>query len=183
MNHLGVIIQKQISKRDIVLDVGCGIMQATMDTIKTQTPNKDLKCRAVLGIDAFVPYLERIKDRPGIMVIAASVTDPDFWKQFLPNSFDVVLATDIIEHLNQNEATELIKQCERIARKCVILYTPVRFYDNSENTEGVKEYGIDSPNPLQRHKCLISEDYIKSQGYETSNILDEGILGIKRYDR
>lgn len=183
MNHLGVLIQKQVSKHDTVLDVGCGIMQATMDTIKTQEPNKDLKCKSVLGIDAFAPYLEHIKNRPGIMVMLSSVTDDSFWKQFLPASFDVVLATDIIEHLEKEQAIELIKQCERVARKCVILYTPIKFYSNEDNTHGVKEYGIDLPNPLQQHKCLITEEYMKSKGYETSNIKDEGILGVKRYDR
>lgn len=181
MNHLGVIVQKYISKRDTVLDIGCGIMQSTMDTIKTQTPHKDLKCRAVLGVDAFIPYLESLKNRPNVMVMKANIISDNFWDQFLPDSFDIVMALDILEHLEKSNAFELISQCERVARKCVLLYTPIKFYDNKVNTDGVKEYGINEPNPLQEHRCLIERSYFDNNGYKTKIIMDEGVLAVKNY--
>ena len=45
-------------------------------------------------------------------------------KLFLPNSFDLVLLLDIVEHLKKEKALKLINMAESIAKVAVIIETP-----------------------------------------------------------
>jgi len=63
-------------------------------------------------------------------------------RNFKENSFDCVLASDVIEHFSKEEGYKLIEMMEKIARRKVIIYTPNGFLKQGEYDN----------NPWQVHK-------------------------------
>ena len=53
------------------------------------------------------------------------------WREVLPgipdNSFNVVTAIDVIEHIESHEAYLLMYEMQRISRGCIVVYTPNGF--------------------------------------------------------
>lgn len=165
MNHVGRMVQKHLNRNYTVLDIGCGVMQATMPTWYGYGGGR-IKCRSILGLDAYPAYLNRIKDYPGVSVIKGDVTD---LSMFPDNSFDVCLLLDIVEHLPEELAKTLISEAERIARHKVMIYTPSEFYDNHEHGANHPLYEEYGDNQLQQHQCLLTAEYFRSQGYQVDD--------------
>jgi len=130
-----------------VLDVGCGIMN----------PTTDLICKSILGVDMYKPYLEKIKEKHQTIRLNAKEL-----KHFINNSYDVVIALDLIEHLHKNDAIKLLLNMRRIARKHAIIFTPKSFHTNEENTKNVWDMG---KNTLQRHQCLVTKPELGKYGF------------------
>lgn len=152
MNWLTHVLQQQISEEDTCLDLGCGLM----------TPTDTLKCKAIMGVDVFRPYLEKIKNEQVVMQI--DLNPP--LANFLDNSFDVVLLLDVVEHFELKEAEKLIGEAERIARKKVIVYTPS---EQNWTPQDLDESGRDAwgfKNEYQKHKCVVTEEFMKEKEYK-----------------
>ena len=75
MNWLGNLCQKEIEASDVVLDMGCGIMQATLDTVPSY-PHTRLRCAELVGLDLFDNYLEVIKHKENVATVKADITHP-----------------------------------------------------------------------------------------------------------
>jgi SAM-dependent methyltransferase len=105
----------EIGKVGSVLDVACGL------SLKSKFLDADIR----VGVDIYDEYFKHIESDVPYVVVKADVRNLE--EMFVDKSFDVVIALDIIEHLPKHEAVELIHQCERIARKSVILETPLGF--------------------------------------------------------
>jgi len=161
MNWLGDLVQKEVGLKDTVLDLGCGIMQATLDVVPPY-PKTRLKCHFILGVDLYRPYLEKIKDKEGLAVLHCDVTN---LSAFLDQSFDVVLLLDVVEHLPYRKAIRLIKEAERIARQRVVVCTPNVFMSNEKAVSHPYSYEGLGINPLQRHRSLISKDWFIKHDY------------------
>lgn len=168
MNWLGKKIQKHIHKNDIVLDLGCGIMQATTGIYDGK---KSIKCKTILGVELVEKYLDRVKFH--YPTINLDVRHSNY---FPDQSFDVVLCTDVLEHLPENDMIELLQDMRRIARKYVIVYTPKEFNHNGDNVENAWNMG---ENKLQQHQCLVSEELLNNLGYMTEiTDIDHNIFGV-----
>jgi 2-polyprenyl-3-methyl-5-hydroxy-6-metoxy-1,4-benzoquinol methylase len=151
MNWLGDLIQKEVDDTITVLDVGCGIMQAT----------DGVKCKSILGCDFFPKYLSHIKNLwPTVRV---SVEELD---RFVDDSFDVVFCIDVIEHLEKELALKVISELKRIARWKVIVYTPNSFSDNHTAVENAWGLGY---NEGQYHKCLFVNHELTKLGFKVDN--------------
>lgn len=167
MNWLGEIIKHHISKNDIVLDLGCGIMQATNDTIS----KGKIKCKTILGVELVPKYLDRIKDQ--YPTIKTNVLDT---KLFIDNSFDVVLCLDVLEHLKLSDAVFVLNEMKRISRKKVIIYTPLEYKPNDQPENGAWGMG---ENVLQKHQCLITTNLLHDLKFKTQiTKIDNNILGV-----
>jgi len=195
MNWLGELIQKEILPTDTVLDLGCGIMQATTDSL-TKTSRKrfarsdlllnyfrdvknlttqSLVCKSLLGCELIDKYLEKAKNY--FPVIKFDLTDNNQFDIFKDNSFDVVIALDVVEHIEHNQTLKIIGHMERIARKKIIIYTPAKFETNEKNVENAWGMGV---NPFQEHKCYIPPTRFESWGYRvTFPEPDKNTLAIK----
>src|SRR3990167_6083186 len=138
MNWLGEIIQEHVMDNDIVLDLGCGIMQAT----------HDIRANTVLGVDLWDKYLDGIKH-----IHPTCKINMDETQRFMDNSFDVVICLDVVEHLDKELALKVIDECKRICRKKAIIYTPKEFKDNKESIPD--SWGM-GENPHKEHKCVLS---------------------------
>jgi len=103
-----------------------------------------------------------------------NITTVDGWEKFKPdllwdlnntplpyedNSFDTVLALDLIEHLNRENGVALLQDLKRIARKNILLLTPLFWTDNTQNVQN-----SDSPyyqNLYDLHKSRWTLDDFK----------------------
>ena len=124
MNWVGKLIEKEVSKTDSVLELGCGTVQTTFDTCPSY-PKTKLKCREYLGVDGFKPYVDWLNNRSDMKAILWNLVNVPY--PFSDKSVDVVLLVDIIEHMPTMEAAEaLVSEADRIAVKKIIVFTPDR---------------------------------------------------------
>ena len=184
MNWLGKLIKQHVDKTDTVLDLGCGIMQATTNILESRSlrkpkgllkslvnREKNLECKTILGVELVDKYLDRIKIKyPTIK------TDVRNTYLFVDNSFDVIICTDVLEHLVIDDAIKLLKEMKRIARKKVVIYTPLKWDSNGDNVENAWGMG---ENKLQSHKSIIPRGILHDLGYETLLTKTDGnIFGV-----
>lgn len=129
-----------------ILDVGCGWGQP----MKIMQLNKH--GFHVIGVDIFRPYLiEAKRNKTHNEYVLCDVRKLPFKQK----SFDTVLCMEVIEHLEKEEAIRLIEDMEKIARKKIIITTPVGFW---------VDYGRNG-NPYQIHKSGFYPEDFKSKGY------------------
>ena len=151
-----------------MLDLGCGIMQATTGIYDGK---KSLKCKTILGVELVEKYLDKVKiSYPTIK------TDVLNTKIFHDESYDVVLCLDVLEHLKKDDMIFLLSEMKRITRKKVIVYTPKEFDSNGDNIHDAWGLG---ENKLQQHQCLVTENTLHDRGYSVKiTDIDNNILGI-----
>jgi len=102
-------IASQVTLDDSVLDVGCGV-GVLLDVLRPL-------CREVAGLDISPKAIEILKSK-GIQGKVGTLPILDFPDK----SFDVVVATETLEHLDDPEF--LIREMRRVARKKVIISVP-----------------------------------------------------------
>ncbi|UCH62681.1 MAG: class I SAM-dependent methyltransferase [Fidelibacterota bacterium] len=118
-NHSHKILAKEIiGSCETLLDLGCGASSPIQEFAAA--------LQYTVGVDYFKPSLKKsegkkIHDEYRLMNVLEIDTE------FEENSFDCVLAYDLIEHLSKEDGLKLISMMERVARKKVIVYTPNGF--------------------------------------------------------
>lgn len=154
---IGWIIDKSAKS---ILDVGCG-RGLPMQLIKIR-----MKPKRTVGVDLFEPYLSEAKKKQihDEYIIADARKLP-----FKNKSFDVVIALQILEHLSKKDAWKVLDKMEEIARKQVIVATPI----------GEMYHPAVDDNPLQLHKSEFQPKEFKERGYKILKIGRKGILGEK----
>lgn len=138
------LVSKELGRRQNVLDVGCGTGSLMLAL------NRD-KRNKVTGVDIFQPSVLQCR-RLGVY---SKVIKQDIRKLNFPEkSFDIVLSTHVIEHLTKKEGISLMEQLEKIAKKKVVIVTPVGFFEQHEHDN----------NPYQEHHS----------GWEAKDFLQRG---------
>lgn len=143
-------LEKAVGECNTLLDVGCG------SNSPIQKFSKKLYCE---GVDAFLPSIENSK-KAGIHNKYHAISVLDIEKKFEPKSFDCVLASDLIEHLEKKDGLKLIDMMEKIAINKVIIFTPNGFLKQGEYDN----------NPWQVHKSGWTVKEMKAKGYEVIGI-------------
>ena len=131
-----------------VLDVGCGL------SLKSQYIQADIR----VGVDIYRPYLERIDAKVPYVCVNADAMEID--SLFLPNSFDIVTLLDIVEHLEKPDALLLMEKAEKIARRAVVVETPLGFLPQNMDILGL---GGDH---FQTHRCGFEREELEALGYD-----------------
>lgn len=147
-----------------VLDLGCG-QGKPMAMIKLWR-KIDYAC----GVDLYKPYIAQAKKAK----LHDKYITADLRKiNFPPKSYDLVLASHVLEHLKKKEALSLLNKMEKIARKQVIVATPVGELYQPE---------YDS-NKLQEHLSYFLPEEFEKRGYRIVRygmkwLLDEHSSGL-----
>ena len=171
MNWIGRLIQCEVSKNDTVLELGCGIMQTTMDTCSFYPPTK-LRCKKYVGVDGFQEYVDFLNKRGDVEAIKWDLTVLPL--PFADKSFDVVLLLDVLEHMpSKKEANALCVEALRIARKKVFAFTPAVFYDNkcSIVDKAPFPYNNFKGNILQEHHIVIDSSLFRGYGFKVKLLI------------
>ena len=142
--------RKALKGMDTLLDVGCG----ANSPVQYLSPKPH-----VVGLDAFMPSIEKSKAK-GIHHEYLNMNFSELEDDIEPNSFDCVLANDVIEHLEKEDGIKFIETLEKIAKKRVIIFTPNGFVPQ-QPFEG---------NPWQRHLSGWSVEEMRARGYQVYGV-------------
>lgn len=150
-----LIIQRNAKS---ILDVGCG-QGVPMRLIRSK-----IKVKCAVGVDLFKPYLDFSKERKLYNKYILS----DVRKMSFPSrSFDVVLSSDVIEHLQKKDSWKLIENMEKIAKRQVIVTTSLGYFFHP---------AVDG-NPLQLHQSGFHPREFENRGYKTFKYGRKEMLG------
>ncbi|PKM92362.1 MAG: SAM-dependent methyltransferase [Euryarchaeota archaeon HGW-Euryarchaeota-1] len=143
-------LEKELEGCESFLDLACGI--------NTPIQNYSKKYYSV-GVDLFEPSVEGSKQK-GLHTEYCIMSVLDIDKKFKENSFDCVVALDLIEHLEKKEGLKLMSMMEKIAKKKVIIFTPNGFLPQGEHFENV----------WQIHKSGWNVEEMQEKGYDVIGI-------------
>ena len=145
-----------------ILDVACGL------SLKLKFIEADVR----VGLDLHRPYLEAVEsDVPWIPIVGDAT---ELYKRFLPNSFDLVLLLDIVEHVEKDQALDMIRQAEEIAKVAVVIETPKGLLP-----QDLDILGFDAHH-LQTHRCGFEKGELEELGYQVF-VRDYQLAPIKRH--
>jgi hypothetical protein len=123
------LLSKEIDNDWTILDAGCGRTSALQGVNKGSYS---------VGLDFYKPYLIKIR---GLSAHNACVLGDVRALPFKSNSFDCVVATEILEHLSKLDGLKMLAEIERVAKKKILMTTPNGFLptyagpdDNSDET-------------------------------------------------
>jgi len=113
-----------------------------------------------IGVDSNKDFIEEARRTyPGILFIEqVAAALPLIW---YPGAFDAVIGFDILEHLPEVEMHNVIQNCEDIAKKLVIFFSPLDEAGLAMHPEG------DNDVPGMRHVTIIKEEVFIQRGYST----------------
>ncbi|GEM_PF-1732487 len=112
-----------------ILDVGCG------PGLVMNVVNRDRRFFAV-GVDIFPPHLDMSSKKTVFQaLVCADIRRPPFQ----PKSFDCVLCCRTAEYLRESEAATLMEDCERLARRQVIIVVVTGFHPGEGRLDPYQE--------------------------------------------
>lgn len=141
-----------------VLDLGCG-QGKPMEFI-----NRRLKIKKSVGVDLFEPYIEEAKQKK----IHDQYLITDIRKVNFPDkSFDLVMASHVLEHMSRKDAWKVLENMERMAKKQVIMVTPI----------GEHYHQIEDGNIWQLHVSAFTPNDFEERGYAIKKYGWKWLLG------
>jgi SAM-dependent methyltransferase len=144
-------VRRELAGCKSVLDLGCGPASPLMHVAGIE--------RSV-GVDAFAPYIEAARAKGTHTEYRCCPLDE---VEFPDKAFDAVLLVEVIEHLPEAEALQVLARAERWGRK-VVITSPNGFIAQQE---------IDG-NPYQKHLSGWSLARMRELGYTC-----RGLAGLK----
>jgi SAM-dependent methyltransferase len=149
LSNVPISVTQNISRNQIFLDVGCGKGDLTRSIFSLNKPSP--KVPYAIGLDIFIPSLlaaKRVYDN----VLRCDI-------RFLPfraESCDIVLASQVIEHLTKPDGVNLMKGLESVSKGTIIITVPV----GHNPKEHIEDY-----NPWQTHRSAWYPDEFKRHGF------------------
>ncbi|MBC7457940.1 MAG: class I SAM-dependent methyltransferase [Bdellovibrionaceae bacterium] len=150
-----IAIQK-IRAVDSIIDIGTGIM-----------PRDHIKANLYICCEPFKQYVAELSKNtlksPLNTQYLVLNTDWAGALAILPDkSIDTVMLVDVIEHLTKEEGERLLKDTYRIARKQIVLFTPLGFLLQYLHEGGKDAWGLDGADWQEHKSGWLPEDFDNS---------------------
>jgi ubiquinone/menaquinone biosynthesis C-methylase UbiE len=143
-------LQEVVDKDSSVLSLCCGIGYE-LDQVQAQR---------VVGVDIAPQYINEFLARhPEAEGVVADALE--YIKKAKDRSFDVISLFDAIEHLTKAAGLELLKECQRIVRKHIIVFTPEGYVRNEPHDA----WGIAGADHWQQHLSGWTVDELRDLGF------------------
>ncbi|MCZ6688717.1 MAG: class I SAM-dependent methyltransferase [Planctomycetota bacterium] len=128
------VARSRIRNTKVVLDVGSG-----------RRPQSWVKAQVHICVDPHLPYLLRLmgsrRYRSRHVLLNC---EWDTAMKLLPSdSVDSVLAFDFIEHLDKESGHRFLREAKRVARRQIVVFTPLGFYPQSYKPGEKDSLGMD----------------------------------------
>ncbi|MBI2482143.1 MAG: class I SAM-dependent methyltransferase [Candidatus Vogelbacteria bacterium] len=144
-------VKKKIITTDIVLDIGCGI-----------NPEQMIIPAVHICYEPFQEYIDylqnKIRGQFDRVYLVLKGTWKDAIETFPDKSVDTVFLIDVIEHLDKEEALDLLKQMEKIARVQIIIFTPLGFMPQ-HHSDGKDAWGMNGGSWQEHRSGWLPEDF------------------------
>lgn len=139
---LDKIVPYYIQKGSVVLDIGCGIKPQEFFL-----PKLHICCEPH---PEYVKVLQnRFKESANIFILQGK--GQDIVKMMPDGSVDSIFLIDVIEHLEKEDGYQLLKECGRVARQQIVLFTPLGFLPQEYNKGDKDAWGFQG-GEWQAHK-------------------------------
>lgn len=149
-NLLPAVIDR-LEEVEVVLDIGCGIM-----------PQKYVRPLVHVCFEPFEQYVELLQEKTRRECDRTYVIMKGNWadavRHFPPKSVDTVFLIDVIEHLEKEEAFELLKATENLVRRQIVIFTPLGFMPQCHQ-DGKDAWGLDGGEWQQHRSGWYPEDF------------------------
>ncbi len=148
-------VAAKVQKTSCVLDIGPGLRPMQFFVPQTH-----------IFLEGFAPYLALLQQRygrePGHVFIHGLAEKA--LPLFPDRSVDSIMMIDVIEHLPKARARKVLRHCERIARRQIVIGTPYGFVEQ-DYEEGELDGWSFAHNQLQTHRSGWTEKDF-SHGWE-----------------
>lgn len=125
--------ERAIREVDVVLDIGCGIR-----------PMNYFRPNLHLMVEPWKEYADILTYRYSHdkSVIVLRIGALESLKTLGDNSVDSIFLLDVIEHLEKDVGKAVLKECERVARQQIVLFTPLGFMPQHVNDSEKDGWGL-----------------------------------------
>jgi 2-polyprenyl-3-methyl-5-hydroxy-6-metoxy-1,4-benzoquinol methylase len=132
-----------------ILDAACGL----------SLKSKYIPAQIRVGVDIYEEYFKHIEADVPYVVVKQDIRK--LREIFQPKSFDLVIALDVMEHLAKEESLDVLRQCEEIAKKAVIIETPKGYLPTNMDITG------HGGHEWQTHRSEWEPEEFERLGYKT----------------
>lgn len=146
-------LSKVLSPNESLLSLCCGI-GLELQYVTNQN---------VTGVDITPEYLTKLSESyPHVKTICEDVLT--FIKKQSDNSFDVISFLDGLEHLEKEKGYKVLKECKRVARNKIVLFTPEGYIHNTP----ISSWGVVSEigDHVQHHLSGWIPDELIKEGFK-----------------
>ena len=141
-----------------VMDIGCGIR-----------PQQFITPDFLICVEPHPEYVEILKKNLiGTNSIIISLDARQALSSMVDGSIDSIFLIDVIEHMTKEVGLEVIREVERIARRQVVLFTPLGYMPQNMHASGLDGWNLNGGS-LQDHKS----------GWYPEDFLDWNIIACK----
>jgi len=115
----------------------------------------------ITAVDIYQPHLDVINIHyPNVKTVCSDILD--YLKTLPDDSFDVISLIDAIEHLTKKRGLAVLKECNRVAKREILIFTPKGFVKNEPHNA----WGIEGNDKYQEHKSGWEPEELAKFGYE-----------------
>jgi hypothetical protein len=149
--EVDALVRELVAQTQVVLDIGPGIR-----------PQTYFRPRVHICVEPYLPYIEQLRkvvaDDP--IYVFLNCTWDTAMKLLPSKSVDSVIALDVIEHFEKFAGFEFLEQAERVARRQIVIYTPLDFYPQTyHDSNRVDRWGMEGGYWQAHRSGWLPEDF------------------------
>lgn len=144
---------KDIQTVDVVLDIGPGIR-----------PQNFFRPLLHLMIEPCKEYSQILcyKNQNDKSVIIFNERAENLLSAFSDNSIDTIFLIDVLEHFEKNVGMGILKHCNRIARKQIVIFTPLGYLPQYVEPNETDAWGLNGSIYQEHLSGWIPEEFIEN---------------------